>query len=99
MARRFPLPGIRWLWPVVARVHYDTIRRVRDLDVPLWVVHGDADFIVPVAMGRAVFAAARRQGKLLVVRGAGHNDLALVGDSAYWRFLATACRTSARTAP
>lgn len=93
MARRFPLPGVGWLWPLVARVHYDTLRRVHDLDVPVWVVHGDADLIVPVRMGSAVFAAARRKGDLLVVHGAGHNDLARVGDGAYWRFLTRACRT------
>lgn len=93
MARRFPLPGVGWLWPFVARVHYDTLRRVRDLDVPLWVVHGDADRIVPVAMGRAVFDAARCQGGLLVVHGAGHADAARVGDGDYWAFLTRACRT------
>ena len=35
--------------------------------------------------GQAIFAAAAGQGELLVVDGAGHNDVALVAGEAYWR--------------
>jgi hypothetical protein len=43
-------------------------------------------------MGREVFAAARHPGELLVVNGAGHNDVAEVGGEKYWSWLERALR-------
>lgn len=83
----------RWLsaaWPWIGRVPFDTRRRVAATDAPVWVVHGGADRVVPVGMGRAVHAAARRPGGLLVVAGADHVDVPLVGGARYWAFLAEA---------
>lgn len=55
-------------WPSVER-----IARVR---VPLLVLHGVADAVVPLAQGRAVLAAAASADKSLVaVPGAGHLDV------------------------
>jgi hypothetical protein len=71
-------------------VPFDTRGRVAATDAPVWVVHGDADGVVPVRMGREVHAAARHPGGLLVVRGAGHVDVAGVGGARYWDFLARA---------
>jgi fermentation-respiration switch protein FrsA (DUF1100 family) len=81
------------LWRLIARVHFDTIERVRGLDAPVWVAHGDRDLVIPVRMGREVFAAARRPGELLIVPGAGHNNLADVGGEAYWGWLRRALGT------
>jgi uncharacterized protein len=78
------------LWRLIARVHFDTIERVRELSAPVWVAHGDRDLVIPVRMGREVFAAARHRGELLIVPGAGHNDLAEVGGEEYWGWLTRA---------
>jgi fermentation-respiration switch protein FrsA (DUF1100 family) len=80
------------LWRFIARVHFDTVGRVRALDAPVWVAHGDRDLVIPVRMGREVFAAARRPGELLIVPRAGHNDLAEVGGEEYWGWLERALR-------
>jgi fermentation-respiration switch protein FrsA (DUF1100 family) len=80
------------VWGLIARVHFDTVERVRALDAPVWVAHGDRDFIIPVRMGRDVFAAARHKGELLIVRGAGHNDLPDRGGEEYWSWLTRALR-------
>jgi len=87
MALRFPVPGLRWFWEMMSRVHYDTARRVRDLSVPVWVAHGDRDLVIPARMGREVYAAARQKGELLVVHGAGHNDVEDRGGNEYWQWL------------
>lgn len=84
---RGPLAPVRLLWSGIARVHFDTRSKVAELNVPTWVVHGDRDGVVPVRMGRAVHAAARVPGDLLIVRGAGHNDVSDVGGEAYWRWM------------
>ena len=59
----------------------------------MWVAHGDRDLVIPVRMGREVFAAARHPGELLIVPGAGHNDVAEVGGEAYWGWLTRALAT------
>jgi uncharacterized protein len=88
MGRRMFVPGVGLFWRFVSRVHYDTIERVRASVVSVWVAHGDNDFVIPVRMGREVFAAAAHKGELLIVHGAGHNDLAEIGGRDYWHWLA-----------
>jgi len=95
MAARMRLIGLGWFWGAVSRVHYETITKVRALDVPVSVAHGDRDVIIPLAMGRAVYDAARRKGDWLLVRGAGHNDVAAIGGDAYWRWIEGAVRSQA----
>jgi pimeloyl-ACP methyl ester carboxylesterase len=95
MAARLLVPPVPWLWRKIARVHYDTRARVAQLDCPVWVAHASRDVVIPVRMGRQVFAAARRKGELLVVEGAGHNDVADVGGERYWRWLTSAVSSSA----
>ena len=90
MARRMALPGLSLFWPIVSRVHYDTERRVRALTVPVSVAHGLRDMIVPVRMGRSVYEAAGRKGELLLVPGAGHNDVAERAPADYWTWFRTA---------
>jgi len=54
---------------------YPTQRRLSAMDVPVLVVHGERDRIVPASEGRALFEAAREPRRLLVFPEAGHNDL------------------------
>ena len=98
MARGLLAP-VALLWGVIARVHFDTRSRVAELAVPTWVVHGERDGVVPVRMGRAVHAAARVPGELLIVRGAGHNDVSDVGGDTYWAWLRRALGDVAPTRP
>lgn len=87
MASRMIVPGVVAFFDMISRVHFDTIARVRALRVPVWVAHGDRDIVVPVRMGREVFEAAANRGELLIVHGAGHNDVETVGGTAYWKWL------------
>lgn len=92
MAARMLMPPIPWLWQRITRVHYDTRGRVASLDVPVFVSHGTRDITISARMGRDVHAAARRPGELLLVDGAGHNDVADVGGERYWTWLVGAVR-------
>ncbi len=94
MGRRMLLPGLTLFWRAVSRISYDNVARVRQLGAPVWVAHGSADRLIPAAMGTAVFAAARHRGELLVVDGAGHNDVDDVGGEPYWRWLREALRSA-----
>lgn len=77
-------------WPAISRIHFDSEARVRAIDTPVWVAHGTRDLIIPVRMGRRVFAAARVQRELLEIEGAGHNDVPDAGGERYWRWMAAA---------
>jgi pimeloyl-ACP methyl ester carboxylesterase len=92
MVARWPVVGFRVGWSLVSRVHYDTVARVRDLEVPVFVAHGERDVVVPPRMGRAVFAAAKVQGELLMVAKAGHSDVPDVGGEKYWSWLGGAVK-------
>lgn len=92
MGNRLYLPGLAMFWGIVSRVHFNTIGRVASLATPVWVAHGDKDIVVPVYMGREVFAAAKEKGELLVIHNAGHNDVQDVGGSAYWSWMKRAVR-------
>ncbi|WP_067829618.1 alpha/beta hydrolase [Nocardia inohanensis] len=54
---------------------YPSLKRIRQLHCPVLIMHGEADEMLPVAMGRALFAAAPEPKELVVYPGAGHNDL------------------------
>ena len=53
---------------------YDSIRRIRDVHVPIFILHGEADDIVPVDMGRRLFQAANEPKEIQTLPGAGHAD-------------------------
>ncbi len=69
---RFPLALARWL-PIT---RYDNLTKIRRLDRPLLVMHGDADNTVPELMGQRIFEAAPEPKRYVVFPGAGHSDLA-----------------------
>jgi uncharacterized protein len=60
---------------------YDTLRYLRDVKAPLLVVHGEEDEVIPVAMGRAVYAAANGPKEIVTLPGAGHSDHHLHGST------------------
>jgi pimeloyl-ACP methyl ester carboxylesterase len=96
MATRMLVPPIPGLWRRISRIHYDTRAIVARLEAPVSVAHGTRDVVIPVRMGQQTFNAARHRGELLIVEGAGHNDLADVAGERYWRWL-TAAVTSDST--
>jgi fermentation-respiration switch protein FrsA (DUF1100 family) len=54
---------------------YPSLALIGRLEVPVLVVHGERDEIVPVEQARALFAAARGTKRLEILPGVGHNDL------------------------
>ena len=60
-------------WLVTQR--FDNIDRIEKVKIPVLVVHGTADEIVPVAMGEKLFAAAKAPKKFLRAEGGSHHNL------------------------
>ena len=70
------------------RTRYESLARIPRLRMPLLVVQGDRDEIVPPAQGRRLFEAAPEPKRYYAIPGAGHNDTYLVGGAAYWQAIA-----------
>ena len=85
----FGLPT-RWFMDV----DFNLAKKVRALHVPLLVIHGDQDSIVPMALGRQVFEAAHEPKRWYTVAGADHNDVPFVGGESYYREMVTFIQTT-----
>jgi len=70
------------------RTRYDNLEKVGRLRMPLLVLQGDHDEVVPFAQGRRLFEAAPGPKRFFAIPGAGHNDTFLVGGDAYWQAIA-----------
>jgi uncharacterized protein len=95
MARLIATPVVTLAWRAISRIHFDTGRAVAELDTRVSVAHGRRDRIVPFRMGLEVYQSAKRKGELLVVDGAGHNDVAQIAADEYWRWLARCLQPTA----
>jgi fermentation-respiration switch protein FrsA (DUF1100 family) len=52
--------------------------------VPLLILHGDSDEVVPLEQAKRLYAAANEPKQLYVIPGANHNDTYVVGGAAYF---------------
>jgi len=79
---RYHYWGLPMHWLVGAE--FNLADRLRQLRLPVLVVHGDRDSLVPLRLGQAVFDAANSPKDLYVVHGADHNDLVRIGGAPYF---------------
>jgi fermentation-respiration switch protein FrsA (DUF1100 family) len=70
-ADRYPLVPVRIL---VADI-YDSLAKIKDVHMPLLLMHGEQDQVVPIKFGRRLFAAANEPKQAEYVPEAGHNDV------------------------
>ncbi len=60
-------------------------KRLESITMPLLVIHGEADNLLPIENGEKLFAASPAQNKtFLPVRGAGHNDILMRAGASYF---------------
>ena len=66
---------------------FDSVHKVRKLQIPLLLIHGTDDNIVPVAMSQQLYAAASSGGnaaaRLFLIDGGDHNSLPSAGGDSY----------------
>lgn len=69
----YPVLPMSWLlWD-----RYENLERIPDIDVPVMVIAGSDDRVVPFAQSIRLFDAAVGTKDMFIVEGAGHNDAAL----------------------
>lgn len=66
---------------------FSSIERIAGVHSPLLIVHGDADELIPYAMGEQLRDAAGGPAVLLTIPGGTHNDTWVRGGQAYWDHL------------
>ena len=66
---------------------YKTLARMPGIQQPTLFIHGERDEVVPVDMGRRLYAAHPGPKQLLLVPQAGHTDVDSVGGPDYYRHI------------
>lgn len=69
------------------KTRYDVAATIKKIKVPLLVLHGDRDEIVPFSHGKTVFNQAPEPKKFFAIAGASHNDTYIVGGDMYFQQL------------
>jgi hypothetical protein len=70
-ADRYPLVPVRWL----LRDSYNSIDKIKNVHMPLLLLHGELDQVVPVKFGKELFASANEPKQAVYVPDAGHNNV------------------------
>ncbi len=79
--------GVGWLSWLIGNP-FDSVGKVSGVHVPMLFIHGDADRIIPMELGRRLFDASPTLHKTFhVVHGADHNDLVPIAGSRYWTWI------------
>ncbi len=77
--------GIYSIFPtdLILTQRFDSLAKIESIQVPILLIHGTADLIVPDNMSKQLFAAAPEPKQLVLIPKAGHNNVAEVGGSQY----------------
>lgn len=68
----------RYFWlPAKWMLHdrYNNIDKISEIKMPLLMIHGDQDSVVPLKYGQKLFAAANEPKKMVIIEGGHHSDL------------------------
>jgi len=76
----FPFLPVDW----IVEQKFDSAPLIGKVKMPIFILHGDADGIVPFEQGGRLFDLAPAPKRFFVIRGAGHNDTYLAGGPKYW---------------
>ncbi len=66
------------------KTRYDSLSKIREIRVPLLILHGDRDEVIPYEQGRRIFEAANESKTFYQIHGARHNDTYIVGGQPYF---------------
>ena len=68
----------------ILQTKYDSISKIRDIKVPVLILHGDKDELAPFEQGRKLYEAANEPKEFYTIPGATHNDTYVVGGEEYF---------------
>ncbi|MEO7339012.1 MAG: alpha/beta fold hydrolase [Caldimonas sp.] len=78
--------SMRWGWlpitPLITQ-HFDSLAKIGRVKVPVLVVHGTGDSLVPPALARTLYEHASARKRLVLVEGGSHYSTNSLGASQY----------------
>lgn len=74
-----------WFPSRLLKIQYDNLSKIRKVHLPLLILHGDRDAVVPYRQGQSVFEAANEPKRFYTITNAGHNDSYIIGGQAYYQ--------------
>ena len=83
--------SFKWGWlpvsPLITQ-RFEAGERIGSLKMPVLIVHGSADSLIPPALGRALFDRAPEPKRFVLVEGGSHHNTNAVGQPLYREALA-----------
>ncbi|MBS0287932.1 MAG: alpha/beta hydrolase [Proteobacteria bacterium] len=73
--------------PFVLFDKYPNLQRISQVHVPLLIIHGINDSIVPLWHGKKLANAANQPVQTYWVKGADHNNLIFIAQNNYWKII------------
>ena len=66
------------------RTELNSVEKIKGVRIPLLVLHGNHDSIIPIGLGRRLYEAANAPKQFHTIEGADHNDTWVVGGEIYF---------------
>ena len=74
--------SMKWGWLLITQ-RFDSAERIAKVKVPVLVVHGDADSLIPPVLGRALYERAAAPKRFVLVEGGTHYSTNSRGQQQY----------------
>jgi uncharacterized protein len=69
---------------IFSTYRFPTAERLAGVDTPALVLHGDADGVIPFALGRALYDRLTGDKTFVAIPGGDHNDAKPANERVYW---------------
>ena len=73
---------------LILNQQFDALSKIGEVRMPVLVIHGTRDTVVPIQMGERLYVAAPGPKRFVRVEGAGHHNLSGVGAGEYRKAIA-----------
>ena len=70
---------------------FDNLKKFPQINLPILILHGDQDEVLPLEMGQALQAVAPARTQLMVIPGAGHNNIESINKVQFYQYIDTFC--------
>lgn len=64
---------------------FDTLGKIKSIKSQLLIIHGDADQVLPISMGKLLYRTANVQKRFVVIPGAGHNNIIAINSQLFYQ--------------
>jgi len=73
---------------------FNNLEKITTVDLPILIIHGDRDEVLPIEMGEALNEAAPNRSELVIISGAGHNNIEMIDKNVYYGHINQFCNAA-----